>query len=135
MKLKTLTLVIAATGASAALVLGSAGAALAGTSPNSSPQSSSPGHFSYSDFAGPQKCNEVHHPGSGAVPPVPGATTLAGYDTITCVFATPDTALAGQTFNGLGWSSDFGGHPNGLINLTIAADGSGYHGVAWYPSG
>jgi hypothetical protein len=135
--MRKLLLTTAIAAAAIAAVVGSA-PALAGTGGNGSPSSSVPGHFSYTDFAGPVKCNEVHHPSNklpGSVPA--GSTTTGGYDTVNCVVANPPAPLVGQTFVS-GWSSDFGRHfdqNTGLIQITVAADGTSYGGVAWYPNG
>jgi hypothetical protein len=111
-------------------------AALASTGPTSV-DASTPGHFSYTDpFFGPVSCNEVHHPGS--LPPglEPGATTLGGYDTITCKLETP-SSLGGQQFIG-DWVSDFGtqfDQNTGPADFRVAPNGLSYHAVAWYPNG
>jgi hypothetical protein len=78
-------------------------------------------------------CNEVHHPGTGKVPSVAGATTLNGYDNATCVLVTPQPGLAGFTLTDVGWNSDFTGDP-GVANLVVDSTGTSYHVVAWYPN-
>jgi hypothetical protein len=76
------------------------------------------------------------HPGS--LPPglEPGATTLGGYDTITCKLETP-SSLGGQQFIG-DWVSDFGtqfDQNTGPADFRVAPNGLSYHAVAWYPNG
>ncbi len=129
------------------LVLAAPGIALAGTQGSSSPNASTPGHFSYTDayFNIPVQCNEVHHPGdipSGLLNQTPVLQqTTGGYDTVDCQFATPDTAQAGQTFvlpAPWVWFSDFGSTFDqnvGQIRISVNGSGTGYHGVATYPNG
>lgn len=129
---------LAAVLASAGLVLTIPATAFAGTPGSSSPNASTPGHFSYTDpVFGDVQCNEVHHPGpvpSGLLKQDPALPQTAdGYDTVECRLASPDTTGAGQTFL-IGWISDFGGQ-FGTIRIVENANGTGYHGVASYPAG
>jgi hypothetical protein len=126
--------------------IGITGLAAAGAA---SAAASLPGSFAYNDGVfGPVTCQETHHdtnnlPGSVKAP---NAVTKGGWDEVQCTI-TNGTTLPDNPAES--WFSDFryevNGHAGvalppgtdvnlGLIQVNVNGDGSGYHGIAWYPN-